>query len=93
MSLIIMLVTANISPPPVVVTAKITIMLTKKLPTSFDIIPATAGATSPKVYNNDYSISFFIKDQLNYLFLSKLNTIIKKKLISYELWLNNQIFL
>lgn len=44
-------VTANISPPPVVVTAKITIKLTRKLPTLPEIIPATAGATRPfKIY-------------------------------------------
>lgn len=47
MSLIIILATARISPPPVVVTAKITIKLTIKFPKFPDIIPDTVGATKP----------------------------------------------
>lgn len=44
----IILVTAKISPQPVVVTAKITIKFTMKFPKSPDTIPATAGATKPE---------------------------------------------
>lgn len=47
MSLMTILVTANISPPPVVVTAKITIKLTIKFPKFPEIMPATVGATKP----------------------------------------------
>ena len=48
MSFIIMLVTAMISPPPVVVTAKMTIIFTRKLPIAPIEMPATVGATRPE---------------------------------------------
>jgi hypothetical protein len=50
MSFMNMLVIANSSPPPVVVTANITIKLTKMLPIFPNDIVATNGATSPIQY-------------------------------------------
>lgn len=58
-SLMIMLETAKISPPPVVVTANITIKLTIKFPKLPDIIPETAGATKPLIRN--LKVYFIIK--------------------------------